>query len=434
LLLLSNLSGVDAWNLCKPYADNKAACPVVSGLKMNYYKLGQAYTCSIRECSVQDKGLLLRCAGKEYNEKDLLDWGPCHNDPDDPATTNDCGPQLGDKFILSSLILAIVGILVGLCGIVFLVKFWDRPIIIMSQRVILVLLCIGVITLNIGVVLVLLDPRLCMASFGLVELSLTLLISCIGVKEWRAWQVRFNSLKFQKVKITDKLVYGLIAGAVVVTLIFVIADSFSSQGNISDSGECNDEMLCTFGVWFYVFWAYLILLNLVATTLAFMTRDVPSVAGDSSSILHASFFTLFSMVILALVFLVESIPSDLKIFLLSFVVFWISLCYMIMIIFRKIAWMSCSAKEIVAIFMGENKTFPSLPTNEDAAASKLPHCDSPGPESCIESKKKKAYHIATADGWEEYVDRETGETFWIQTATGELAHNAPSNKFEFSLA
>merc|ERR1712176_207038 len=223
-------------------------------------------------------------------------------------------------------------------------------------------------------------------------------------------------------------------------------------------------------VWF----VYLVILNVTAIALAIMTRDVPSVAGESSSIIHVSFFTLFAMVILALVFFVDSIKADLKIFLISFVVFWVSVCYLALIIFRKTAWINHSAQEIKTLFLGEKQdcTLYSTPATTNASpshTSALPSTDvtstskgdsqgvtepaehsiDMGPRtqdspvsmpmsvqrfgdsvasdvtvavdfSEADEKRKAAFLIATADGWEEYVDRSTGESFWVHTATGKV--------------
>jgi hypothetical protein len=346
----------------------------------------------------------------------------------------------------------------------------------MSQKVILVLICVGVIAVNIGITLLIEGQKApssgnCMGAFVLVEPGLTLLIACIGVKEWRAWKVRFNSINFKKVKITDGFIYGIIAVAVLITFIIVIT-GFVQTPTIPDPSS---DYMCTFGSPFLVWFGYLVFLNVLAIALAIMTRDVPSVAGESSSILHVSFFTLFDMVILAIVFFVDSLAADLKTFLMTFVVFWISLCYMFLIIFRKYAWINHSAQEIKALFLGDKhdcthyttgggssgaatsesvppstrtsttkmETEPAeqtidirpVPRTSEIRASDLASMRRFGESDATvavdyceaDERRKTAFLIATADGWEEYVDRQTGESFWIHTATGKVVDTAPAS-------
>jgi len=333
-----------------------------------------------------------------------------------------------------------------------------------------------------------------MGSRALIELSLTLLIACIGVKEWRAWKVRFNSLNFQQVHITNKFVYSVIAAIVAVTLILLIIN-FVAQPPSPDACQ---EYFCSTGTWFYIFWAYLVLLNIGAIVLAFIARDVPSVAGESSSILHVSLFSIFSMVLVTIAFLVESLGNDLKVFLLGFVLFWVSLCYIALIVFRKLAWVGYSAADIRTLFLGEKqntafyssattgrdfaesgpgvtsssptdvqsnstptsvlggaadfqKTKLNLSTPEESsdtsdrpasflsqlqrsaggstsgdstlseAPSSVPH-----PISQADQKRAKAFLIGSKNGWEEYVDRDSGASFWIEETSERIVYSAPT--------
>lgn len=89
--------------------------------------------------------------------------------------------------------------------------------------------------------------------------------------------------------------------------------------------------------------------------MAFIARDVPSVGAESSSILYTSIFMLFCMAFLAMVFSVESLGMEIQLWLLSFVVMWISVCYMLLIVFRKYAWINLEKPEINALFLSENR-------------------------------------------------------------------------------
>lgn len=384
-----------AWVLCRPLSQaleqgNGNPCPTVDGETALLFELSGQKICSRRGCDLVEKNTRLRCAGRYYTNKDLMAFGECNKGPGDetsaptpppssnpvpgPNKTPKPTPQAfsddvhtchGDRvdlpeewsgLLIATFVFSLLAIIIGFLGVGFLVKYWKEAVVKMSQRVILLLLCCGVITLNLGMLLLVSgqgspSSQLCMSAFALIELSLTLLIACISVKEWRAWKVRFNSLKFQRANITDKFVYGIIAVCVLVTLLFIIVN-FVTDPPTPDACQ---EYFCTTGTWFYVFWSYLMILNIIAIVLAIMTRDVPSVAGESSSILHVSLFTLFSMVIVTIAFLVESLGSELKLFLLGFVLFWVSVCYMALIVFRKYAWVGYSAEDIRALFLGDKQ-------------------------------------------------------------------------------
>lgn len=406
--------------------------------------------------------------------------------------------------LIAAISFAVLAILVGIAGVAFVINFWNKPIIKMSQRAFLLMCCIGVLFLNIGILTLASGQKspsshLCMGSYTLIELSLTLLISCICVKEWRAWKVRFNSLNFRKVNITDKLVFSVIAIFVLVTAIELIVN-FVVEPPTPD--PC-DQYFCRIGTWWHVFWVYLLLLNILAIALAFVTRDVPSVAGESSSILHVALFTLFSIILVYAAFLIDSLGKDIKIFLLSFVLFWISMCYMTLIIFRKYAWINYSEQEIRDLFLGDKQQSTFYPHQEPGpesdsdniepefkkdsnsgtgstqvpVANYVPESAAPfhylkadlsipgennvqpvwnesnnaNPESAPESgsvqlsisevsqapqtgvntayaeeKRKNAYFIATAQGWQEYVDRETGDSFWIEQETNRVVYTPPA--------
>jgi hypothetical protein len=238
---------------------------------------------------------------------------------------------------------------------------------------------------------------------------------------------------------------------------------------------------------------------------------------------------LFCMAFLAMVFSVESLGMEIQLWLLSFVVMWISICYMLLIVFRKYAWVSLTKPEVNAMFLSENRhsgtgqygnSLPSDKASDDfgkenqsgggvqkgsdgnskelsytvgkqnggndgeqaqpqqvrrpsaepmsndsygfsaqtsdiettdstdrtsvraslgvagpdtIASSSHERSDSEGdsqesslssPEE-IQAMKQAAFKIAEKDGWEEYVDRNSGESFWIQTSSRIVSHTAP---------
>jgi hypothetical protein len=250
--------------------------------------------------------------------------------------------------------------------------------------------------------------------------------------------------------------------------------------------------MCSTGTWFFVSWGYLTFLMLATTTMAFVARDVPSVGAESSNILYTSVFMLFCMIFLILVFVVASIEPRMQLFLLSFVVAWISLIYLLLIVFRKYAWVNLTKEEINALFLGEKyataynkssnddryggasgdqpeKSMPSshpestTDYNSSAAPSQkkvsssasmgihddeessseetIPFqelesasmhgeegatgtTDSVDPE-LIQEMKQNAFKIGETAGWEEFVDRTTGASFWIEKGTNNVSHTSP---------
>merc|ERR1719329_1434007 len=120
----------------------------------------------------------------------------------------------------------------------------------------------------------------CMGGLGIIELSLAFLISSLGMKEWRAWKVRLKSLRFQRVAIGNKVLYGYI-GAAMVIMVAIVITWFTVDTPKPDPCE---NYMCSFGTFFFVSWGYLVLLILATTIMAFIARDVPSVGAESSSI------------------------------------------------------------------------------------------------------------------------------------------------------
>jgi len=41
--------------------------------------------------------------------------------------------------------------------------------------------------------------------------------------------------------------------------------------------------------------------------------------------------------------------------------------------------------------------------------------------------RQSGFAVAAENGWEEYVDRETGDSFFIHTATGRITNKSPSS-------
>jgi len=424
-----------------------------------------------------------------------------------------------DTLYSVSLGFACIGALLGLAGFVFLTVYRDRPIIKMSQVVFLQVFCIAITTLNVAVMILVVgeihpSDAGCMASWAILELSLAFIVTALGMKEWRAWKVRLKSLRFQKVKIGNGVLYGYIAAAIVILLGIIIPWFVVDPPKVDN---CK-SFTCTLNLWVYVSWGYLILLVLLTTGMAFVARDVPSVGAEASGILYTSLFIAFILIILALILSLDVVTYKIQVLTIAFGVMWISACYVLLIVFRKFAWINRTREEINAIFLSTNSyahttmntpmapiPTPSTPSGQTKATSvtagttvtksvytsgpeseteqfseevsRSEQVDPTGSDSIIDIAPEPAtlaaadtaarpesgaypllaaghssavedvasgsqdellngrtvdelvagaFKIAEKDGWEEYVDRESGESFWLRTETNTISQTPPN--------
>merc|ERR1712137_1084043 len=305
-------------------------------------------------------------------------------------------------------------------------------------------------------------------------------------------------MNFQKVKISNKLLYGMIIFSVLI-IVGIMIPWFSQSPPIPD--PCNQFMCDIHSSYFFVSFGYLIFIMLVCTLMAFIARDVPSVAGESGSILYSSLFTLFSMAFVTMIFaaLSNNIDSQITIWLLAFVVMWISIIYICLIIFRKFKWINHTQQQIGQIFLSDKTSntqfhtqndnsditnnefsekheyrhekekaniagdsFPQddnvlvseisvtmpqqseitepVSTSQETTISDISEFDnrqsicsavSQRPESLkftqneIEDKINTGFKIAEMGDWEEYVDRDSGDSFWVNKQNNELTYVTP---------
>jgi len=462
--------------------------------------------------------------------------------PTVPTVPTQKGEYCGDVFVPypqidgitgSAIGFSAVGILIGLLGLVFIAIFWDRPIMKMGQRKFLVWFCFAVALMNAGALLLTVEnsqpsSAMCMTAISLIELCCAFIVVLLGVKEYRAWKLRFSSLRFERVPSLERRMNLIITAAVLVLAAILVA------WFIADTPKADpcDDYVCVEGPWFLGSMGYLVFLFAATTGMGFIARDVPSVGGESSSILYTTAFLTFAMVILVVAFSLD-ISSGLRSFLFSFALFWVSVLYLFLIVFRKYTWIEFSSDELTVEFLRQNtypirmnttgmtektaepvgyspqygpgtsaqnvianqnrqskKTEATLSTGSNQSSSlhsepaqamenrttrprshqigEAPfgatHRASPSaPLNRVEyseeflmttdtevtlasrynsgsnrqstrssgafdiqAMRANAFLIASSDGWEEYVDRTSGESFWIQTATGRVSTVPPS--------
>jgi hypothetical protein len=360
-----------------------------------------------------------------------------------------------------------------------------------------------------------------------MALSLTFMTSSLGVKEWRAWKVRLHSLAFRRLKVGNGVLYGYIGLAVAIQVAILISWFITSPPL---PNPCT-AFTCSTGAFAAVCIVYVLVLILLTTGMAFIARDVPSVGGEASAILHVSLFFVFALIFLAVIMaLGTGITPDLQVWLIAFCVMWISAIYVVLIIFRKYKWIMHSREEINELFLSvtpsassaaavarsrpastrnsevifSNKGSKSWATGEEpqersqeprspstphsplstglaeplggrrahtaneaiahvvepasplsarslsagdvdigadnfsgfagagaAGGSSLPvaYTYAPAqagePDDLVAHRCREGFQIAEKDGWKEYVDRETGESFWVQPITRELRSTPP---------
>jgi hypothetical protein len=432
---------------------------------------------------------------------------------------------------VAAMACAVLGALFGVAGLAFMVAFWGRPVVRMSQPAFLVLFSVAVVTLNAGVMVLVANrtrpsQASCASSSALMALSLTFMISSLGVKEWRAWKVRLHSLAFRRLKVGNRVLYGYIGLAVAIQ-VAILTSWFVTSPPQPD--PCAAFTCSTGGAFATVSIAYVLVLILLTTGMAFIARDVPSVGGEAGAILHVSLFFVFALIFLAVIMsLGMGITPDLQVWLIAFCIMWISAIYVVLIIFRKLKWIEHSREEINELFLSVTpsvssaaaaRSRPASTRNSEAVLSNkgsktwatseepqersqqesrppsAPHSplssgtaeplggrrartaneavarvlepasplstrslsagdidmgavefhgftaagavggaslpvDQPAasePDDLVALRCREGFKIAEKDGWNEYVDRETGESFWVQPISRELRSTPPDS-------
>jgi len=252
---------------------------------------------------------------------------------------------------------AAISVMFALLGLIFLVRYWQRPIIRMSQREYLVVIMVALGFMNIGVLLLggsMMQPSAgnCMASYSLLELAMACLLATLCVKEWRVWRVRAASLRGQSVQIGNPVMYSCI-GAAVGILVAIIIPWFIVDPPTPD--PCSD-FSCSRSPLLFASWGWLMLLGLLTVSMAVLARDVPSVGSESASILYTSVLAAFVLIFLGMLVMTNAVTPRMQNFFISFGFMWISGCLVVLIVFRKYAWLSLGSTEIRAKFLQTNQS------------------------------------------------------------------------------
>ena len=278
-----------------------------------------------------------------------------------------CGDTLvkfppADAFVVSSFILGALGLIAGLAGLAFVGAYRDRPVLMLSQRSFLALFCVGIVLINVAVLVKAAGTSApsagsCVASSYLLYTGLTLSIACLCVKEWRVYRVYSASVKYKGVKFTAKAlaaqVLGIILGVQVLLVIWLAA--FPPTPKACEAFRCSSGS--TGGaVASYAVFVCVLLLTLAAVVLAYWSRAVPSVGGESSAILITAGFALFSLIIVGLLLVSATTTRAVETWLLSFAVCWCSLAAMGLVVFKKWRWIDMSVAEVQGLFLRSHVT------------------------------------------------------------------------------
>jgi hypothetical protein len=90
--------------------------------------------------------------------------------------------------------------------------------------------------------------------------------------------------------------------------------------------------------------------------LAYWSRAVPSVGGESSAILITAGFALFSLITVGLLLVSATTSRAVETWLLSFAVCWCSLAAVGLVVFKKWRWIDMSIAEVQGLFLRSHVT------------------------------------------------------------------------------
>jgi len=321
---------------------------------------------------------------------------------------------------------------------------------------------------------------LCLVHDWLFMLSLSFALSCLLVKEWRVWKVYKSSQKLRMVRVTNKTLFGYISILMIVPVVLLILGS--TLGNV-EPDPCK-SFSCTTAPSGFALYGYIVLLAVLSCIMAVFSRGVPSVGGESAGILYSVTFTVFALALLGLIFLLGVVEADVETLILSFAVCGCCIVALGFIVFRKAWWFDKTQDEINTIFLlgysnhssadspssgaakstyttprdvnstlvssseeegerlanlqspksnyGEQVVYVKEPASSMAQAYPVPEDNSdvyleaieapPAVNSQVQAsvRRSNGFKIAEDDQWEEYVDRENGESFWVDKVTNEI--------------
>jgi len=371
-----------------------------------------------------------------------------------------------NEFLLAASVFCCLGAFISFAAILFLIYFRDKPIILMSQRVFLGIMCCSLVVLNFSAL-----PRIqglqspsseyCALHIWLFHISFTLVLASLAVKEWRALRT-FENQSFSGSKIDNKKMVLQIAGLMsVIVLVLAVWQGVAPPSPDTCSAYRCESSTTAFTWLAYVFESLL----LVATLLiAWKSRKIPSIGAESVGIVITALFSGFVFLMIVLVVIAASSSSnDMEVFLSSFGIFTSTTVAACTIVFRKFFWFDKSIKELEDIMLDAKKpdfnndipqmaslferstsshtidlTFDPqqdivitcLDTGEDmytdGRLEKQVLVD-PALKLSLLEKKATGFKIGEIDGWQEFVDRKTGDSFWVDDATGTVTHEDPSS-------
>uniref|UniRef100_A0A7S2S9F8 G-protein coupled receptors family 3 profile domain-containing protein n=1 Tax=Mucochytrium quahogii TaxID=96639 RepID=A0A7S2S9F8_9STRA len=246
-----------------------------------------------------------------------------------------------------------ISVLGCLFATAFLFYNRNRPVILMSQYRMLMLFVWSLLLLNIAVFCQLLSfadffVNACAVYFYLNFAATTAILMILGLKTWRAHLLFVGTQKLQKMKFPDYYIYAVVGAVELVILIICIAWFVTDKPipNPCESLNCpvKSGFVTAFGAWTF-------LLTVVATIVAFIARNVPSIASESKGILFSALIVLIGVIIVLILFYATPLKESQKAMTFCIFTTCVTIFSLFALIFIKYKSLGLTREEVNSRFL-----------------------------------------------------------------------------------
>jgi len=359
-------------------------------------------------------------------------------------------PSSFDVVQIVSVLFGAIGCLICIAGVVVIFIFRDTPVFLLVRQCFQVMLCVSFLVVNISSIIRtvgLANPTTGTCSSYIVFGSLGM--SFISAYFFTLQYLAFTGKTRRRVANTDmtKFIAPIVGLASILVIVWITTTPPTPN-------PCS-EFRCTSGNGGIIYVLFSLLLLLLGGTLIFsyLIRGVPSLPFESLAIILTSSFCAVGLGFVGLINMLQTASTVTEACLYSFTVCWCTGLGIGLLVIRKYWWIGMTDEDLNSGFKKPDVEQPD-PNNDDFLIDQEkgfstshsqnillrkqeelkrnmlefdvdPPSNLPTAEE-IELSRARGFKIGDAGEWEEFVDRDTGETFFVSTLSGEVTTSIPS--------
>jgi hypothetical protein len=286
-----------------------------------------------------------------------------------------------------SYAVSVVGLLVALGALGLLAAFRARPVMLLSQPVFMLLFISGMLLMAASLfpfVVASYAPSatVCLVHKWLFNVGFVLAIASLLVKEYRSYRVFQSTKNMVRYKEDRCRLLGLTCLLEVPVVALLIVHSL-----VGDPGP-NSDNRCGNSPYSITVFVYEAILAIALVIMAFVAREVPSVAGDSCGIATAASLICFNVFFTAAIVLSRRLDVSIETLVVTFTIMFCICITLLIIVFKRALYLQLTHQEIVDKFL-EKTSQRSYAVSRASTSSMPPRQGSRGDQDDLQQQRQQ---------------------------------------------